>query len=134
MSELIQTYLMTSDLAHSREFYESGLGLSPRREGESSVSYETGSCELKLQADFPEETLAAFNLEPPGEDRGDGAVVVVETDDDLDTIHGRIADLDDEHGSALTEPREVSWGGRMFLARDPNGYVYEIRYGGEERS
>lgn len=127
MGELIQTYLMTSDLARSRPFYESGLDLSPREEGESSVAYETGRCELKLQADFDEETLGAFNLEPPGDDRGDGAIVVIQLAEELETVHERIEELDDQFGTALTEPREVPWGGRMFLARDPNGYVYELR-------
>lgn len=127
MSRLVQTYLMTSDLEGSRPFYESGLDLSPRQEGESSVAYETGSCELKLQADFDEETLGSFNLEPPGKDRGDGAIVVVESTEKLETVHERIEELDEQFGTALTEPREVPWGGRMFLARDPNGYVYELR-------
>jgi uncharacterized glyoxalase superfamily protein PhnB len=130
MSALLQTYLMTSDLDGSRPFYESGLNLTPRREGESSVSYETGACELKLQADFEPERLAAFNLEPPGDSRGDGTIVVIELDEDLETVHDRLASLD--AGEPLTEPREIPWGERMFLARDPNGYVYEVRRAGEE--
>lgn len=127
MADLIQTYLMTSDLEGSRPFYESGVGLSPRCEGESSVAYETGNCELKLQTDFDEETLGSYNLEPPGENRGQGAIVVVEATEPLEDVYGRIRDLGEGFGEALTEPREVPWGGRMFLARDPNGYVYELR-------
>lgn len=130
MAELIQMYLMTADLECSRRFYETGLGLSPRQEGETSVAYETGQCELKLQADFDKETLASFNLESPGADRGEGAIVVVETDERLEDVHHRIDDLDDRFGTALTEPREVPWGERMFLARDLNGYVYEVRQSG----
>lgn len=127
MAELLQTYLMTADLERSRRFYEAGLDLSPRREGETSVAYETGEAELKLQADFDEETLASFNLEPPGADRGGGAIVVIEKDEPLEDVHRRIGDLDDRFGTVLTEPRDVPWGERMFLARDSNGYVYEVR-------
>lgn len=127
MATLVQTYLMTADLDGSRPFYESGLGLTPRRDGDTSVSYETGDCELKLQADFDLNTLDSFGLEPPGEDRGDGTIVVVEANEALETIHERITDLDEGFGEALTEPRKVPWGERMFLARDPNDYVYEVR-------
>lgn len=127
MPTVVQTYLMTADLEQSRPFYESGLGLTPRREGETSVSYDTGGCELKLQADFDGDTLASFGLEPPGNDRGDGSIVVVESDEDLETVYGRIADLGDGLGETLCEPRSVPWGGRMFLACDANGYVYEVR-------
>lgn len=127
MTELVQTYLMTADLERSRRFYESGLGLAVRREGDTSVSYETGGCELKLQGDFDADTLGGFGLEPPGEHRGDGVITVVETTDGLDDVHERIADLEAEFGEVLAEPRNVPWGGRMFLARDSNGYVFEIR-------
>jgi catechol 2,3-dioxygenase-like lactoylglutathione lyase family enzyme len=129
MSELIQTYLMTADLERSRRFYESGVGLTPSTKGDSSVAYETGGCELKLQADFDETTLASFNLSPPGENRGDGAILVVTTDGPLADVHDRIEALDDDVGTAVTEPRDVPWGDRMFLARDPNGYVCELRAG-----
>jgi catechol 2,3-dioxygenase-like lactoylglutathione lyase family enzyme len=131
MPALLQTYLMTSDLDRSRPFYETGLGLEPRREGESSVSYETGGCELKLQADFGPDQLDAFNLEPPGEDRGEGAIVVVELEEELEAVHRRLAALEAGRGEPITEPRAVPWGERMFLARDPNGYVYEVRRAGD---
>jgi predicted enzyme related to lactoylglutathione lyase len=36
-------------------------------------------------------------------------------------------ELADAPGELLIEPREVPWGGRMFLARDPDGYVLELR-------
>lgn len=135
MPSVLQTYLLTADLERSRTFCERGLGLAPKREGETSVSYETGACELKLQADFEPETLARFNLEPPEDrqERGEGLVVVVEVGETLEAVHGRIDRLDDESGVALTEPRDVPWSERMFLARDPNGYTYEVRAGETDR-
>lgn len=129
MSELIQTYLMTPDLERSRMFYEKGLGLTPRSEGETTVAYETGGCELKLQEDFDEKTLESFNLNPSGQVRGDGTIIVIETSDTLAEVHDRIATLDDDIGTALTDPQDIPWGERMFLTRDSNGYVYELRQG-----
>lgn len=131
MSELMQLFLLTADLARSRAFFEDGLALEPRRIGETSVTYETGACELKLQSDFPPETLEAFNLDPPEEPRGEGAVYVIELSDPLDVVHERIASLSDDVGVALTEPREVPWGHRMLLTSDPNGFVFEVRSSAE---
>ena len=126
MSELLETSLSTSDLDRSRRFFEETLGLDPGRVGDTSASYETGACELKLQGDFPPDVLDAFNLdEPPATGRGGGAMFVVELDEPLDGLHERVAADDD--GEALIEPQEVPWGVRIFLARSPEGYVFEVR-------
>lgn len=129
MPTLHEASLATSDLEASRRFLEATLGLEPARVGDSSTSYETGTCELKLQADFPPEVLDSFNLEaPPEGTRGGGAMLVLELDEPLEAVHERVADLaDDVAGEALTEPQEVPWGVRMFLARTPEGYVFEVR-------
>lgn len=126
MPELLETSLSTADLDRSRRFFEGTLGLSPARVGDTSASYETGTCELKLQADFPEDVLEAFNLEaPPAEGRGGGATFVLELDEPLADLHARVEADDD--GTALIEPRDVPWGVRIFLARSPEGYVFEVR-------
>lgn len=128
MSDLVQLFLMTADLNESRRFYENVLELTPDRIGDTSCSYETGACELKLQADFPADVLSEFELPQPGTDRGDGAVFVLTTDRDLDELHdhARTAAAETD-GTILTVPRDVSWGGQMFLVRDPDGYVLEVR-------
>lgn len=129
MSDLRQLFLMTADLERARAFYETAVGLDSREVGESSVAYETGDCELKLQADFDPAVLAEFGLSPPPDgERGAGAVVVLGVDRPLDDVYERMADeLDGAPGELLVEPQSVPWGGRMFLARDPDGYVLEIR-------
>ena len=128
MATLAQLFLTSSDLKTTREFYEAAVGLEPRTIGDSSVAYETGACELKLEADFDPEELAAFGLSPPGDSRGDGAVVVLAVDEPLPEIYERMErELADRTGELLIEPREVPWGGHIFLARDPDGYVLEIR-------
>lgn len=119
---LHQTYLMVSDLDESRTFYEDALGLDVAESGDRSVAFETGSCQLKLEADFDAETLSAFGLEPPGDERGRGVVVVLEVGD-VDAVH-------ESAGAAGADvvfgPTDVDWGRRMFLVRDPDGYVLEV--------
>lgn len=128
MSELTQLYLMTPDLEASRRFYEEGLRLSPTRVGESSCSYKTGTCELKLQADFSEGVLREYNLDPPGENRGEGSIFVLAVEQNIDALHEHLTSASKKASeSVLTAPQNVPWGERMFLVCDPNGYVFEIR-------
>lgn len=129
MANLSEVSLRTSDLDRSRRFFEAVLALPPARVGETSVSYETGDCELKIQGDFPPDVLASFNLgEPPADGRGAGTMVVLELDEPLVDVHRRVDEFDEALGvDALIEPREVPWGVRMFLARSPEGYLFEIR-------
>jgi catechol 2,3-dioxygenase-like lactoylglutathione lyase family enzyme len=129
MELLNQVYLLTTDLDRAREFYEDALALSPSRVGDSSVAYRTGDCELKIQADHEPETLDAFNLEqPPDDGRGAGAVYVLAVADPIEEVHDRAAAaLEAGAARVLTQPREVEWGGRMFLVESPDGYVFEIR-------
>lgn len=119
---LHQVYLMTPDLEASTDFFEAALGLNPTDEGERSVEFETGECSLKIERDFDEETLGAFGMDPPGDRRGDGAVLVIEVND-VEAIHDRAVDAG---ADVLMEPREVSWGREMFLVRSPAGYVFEV--------
>lgn len=134
MADLAQLFLMSTDLGAARRFYEDAVGLEPHTVGDSSVAYDTGACELKIQADFDPGELDSFGLSPPpAAGRGDGAVVVLAVDGPLQETYDRI-DNADTKGKLLIEPREVPWGGQMFLARDPDGYVLEIRPGGATQS
>jgi catechol 2,3-dioxygenase-like lactoylglutathione lyase family enzyme len=134
MADLAQLFLMSTDLGAARRFYEDAVGLEPDVVGDSSVTYDTGACELKIQADFDPEELEAFGLSPPpARGRGDGAVVVLTVDESIEETYDRVDDADTQ-GELLIEPREVPWGGRMFLVRDPDGYVLEIRPGDEDPS
>lgn len=129
MPAITQLYLMTMDLERAREFYEEALGLDPSRVGDQSVAYRTGECELKIQADHDPETLASFGLDqPPESGRGAGAVYVLTVAESVDEVHNRVAEaVETGAGTVLTQPREVAWGGKMFLVRSPDGYVVEVR-------
>ena len=129
MSKLIQVYLMVSNLAKSRDFYERVMGLSPKNSGKGTCAYETGGCELKLQIDFDPIALKAFDLDPPREgNRGDGSVYIVAIEGEIGQTYKKIKDaIKNSDGKLITEPREVPWGKSMFLVRDPDGYLIEVR-------
>ena len=120
--KLHQTFLMVSDVERSTAFYAETLGLEVAERGERSTSFDTGGAELVIEQDFSEEELAAFGLTPPGPDRGEGVIVVIEVDD-VGAVHERAVDAGAE---VLVEPREVDWGRELFLVRDPDGYVVEV--------
>lgn len=112
---------MVSDRDRAVEFYEETIGLDVSKRG-NEVRFDTGAATLVIEEDFDEEVLANFGLEPPGEDRGDGAIVVVEVDDP-DEVYERAQ----AHGAdVVMEPRDVEWGRRMMLVADPDGYVLEV--------
>lgn len=117
-----EVYLMVSDLDRSVSFYDGVLGLPMAERGDRSARFETTSCTLKVEEDFDAETLSKFGLEPPGDRRGDGLIVVVEVED-ADDCFERVSDQEVE---VVGDPRSVPWGRRMFLVRDPDGYVLEI--------
>lgn len=129
MSEIEQLFLMVTDLEVARLFYEDGLQLEPTEIGNSSVAYDTGPCELKIETDFEPDVLDQFNMSPPpNENRGAGAVTVIRSATPLEDLTSRIEnDLPDGTGEIRMEPREVPWGGVMCLAADPDGYIFEIR-------
>lgn len=129
MARVKQIFLMVTELESSRQFYEDGLGLDPDDVGESSVAYDTGECELKIQSDFDPGVLEQFNMSPPpSKNRGSGAVRVIQADEPLADLADRIEnDLPDEVSELRMEPREVPWGGRICLVADPDGYIFEIR-------
>jgi catechol 2,3-dioxygenase-like lactoylglutathione lyase family enzyme len=117
-----QVYLMVPSLGEPRAFYEDVLGFPVIEEGDRSVEFDTGACRLKLERDFDPQTLAAFGLEEPGSNRGEGVIVNVRVAD-VEAVYERVQRAGD---AALTEPKDVAWGKRLFLVRDPTGYVLEI--------
>lgn len=119
---LHQTFLMVSDIERSTAFYGDTLGLDVADRGDRSTEFDTGETRLKIERDFDEAELAAFGLEPPGDARGEGLIVVIEVDD-VDAVYDRAATAG---ANVLLEPTDVDWDRRMCLVRDPDGYVLEL--------
>lgn len=119
---LHQTYLMVTDVDASLPFYRDVLGLAVADEADGRAKFDTGECTLVLEEDFDEAVLEEFGLEPPGDERGDGVILVVEVDD-VEAVHDRAQAAGAE---VLMAPRTVNWGRKMFLVADPDGYVFEV--------
>ena len=124
-----QVFLMVTDLERSARFYDEALGLSVQKRTDEQAAFDTGECTLVLEADFEEAALEAFNMTPPGADRGEGAILVLEVED-VDAVHESVSNSD--VGTALIEPQTVDWGRKLFLAEDPDGYTIEISRPTEE--
>lgn len=118
----VEVYLMVNDVERSVHFYEDALGVPVDDRGERSARIETAAGTVTLEEDFDAETLADFGLEPPGDARGDGVIVVLEVED-ADEACDRARDAG---ADVMTGPRDVPWGRRLFLVRDPDGYVLEV--------
>lgn len=117
-----QTYLMVTDLVASVRFYRDVLELEPEKVSDRQAKFRTGSATLVLERDFDEPVLREFGLEPAGDERGAGVIVVLEVDD---------VEAADERAEAAgadvrIESRTVDWGRELFLVADPDGYVLEI--------
>ena len=119
---LHQTFLMVSDIEASTAFYEDALGLEIADRGDRSTAFATGETELMIEQDFDEAELAAFGLDPPGDDRGDGVIVVIEVED-VDAVYEQASAAG---ADVVLEPTDVDWGRRLCLVRDPDGYVLEV--------
>lgn len=120
--ETKQVYLMVTDVEESITFYEDALGLECVERGERSAAFDTGACTLKIEREFDEPTLKAFGLTPPGDSRGDGVIVVLDVED-VDVAYDTATEAE---ADTLIGPREVEWGRKLFLVRDPDGYVLEV--------
>lgn len=121
MTELSELFLMVTDVEQTTAFYEDLIGLTVTHRG-SSVRFDAGGTTVVIEEDFDREILAQYGLEPPGDNRGDGAIFVIDVDDP-DAVYERVAE---SAGDALMEPTEVEWGRRMALVADPDGYVLEV--------
>lgn len=121
-----ECFLLVPDLEAARTFYVHVLGLPVDTERDGAITFDLNGTTLKLQEDYPEDVRTSFNLPtPPAGDRGSGAMIALELDDNLDDVHERVRHSD---GTVLHEPRTVPWlEDRMFLATDPDGYTLELR-------
>lgn len=119
---LHQTYLMVTDLEASVRFYRNVLELEPEKVSDRQAKFRTGAATLVLERDFDEPVLREFGLEPPGDDRGAGVIVVLEVDD----VEAAYERAENAGADVRIEPRTVDWGRTLFLVADPDGYVIEV--------
>ena len=81
-----------------------------------------GGTSLVIHAPIPDEEMRKWNLEPLREPRGSGVVVTL-TPENVDHAHDALIK---KGADVIFPPRDAPWGVRMFMLKDPNGFLIEV--------
>ena len=119
---LSQVFLLVSNLARSLHFYRQLLDREPASQDTRHARFDLGQVSLTIHEDLTPAEVSMWKVEPMPERRGWGVYLTFPTDD-LDETYRRLAALG---GEILTTPLATSWGTRMFLVKDPDGYLLEL--------
>jgi len=119
---LSQVFLLVSDLGRSRRFYRQLLNREPASEDTRHARFDLGQISLTIHEDLTAEEVALWKVGPMPERRGWGVYLTFPTDD-LEETYRKLSHTGTE---VLTTPQATSWGTRMFLVKDPDGYLLEL--------
>lgn len=115
-------FLITKDYEASCRFYTETLGLKEASREKEHVRYDLGGTSLVIHAPIPDEEMRKWNLEPLREPRGSGVVVTL-TPEDVDRAYDVLVEKGAE---TVFPPLDAPWGVRMFMLKDPNGFLIEV--------
>jgi catechol 2,3-dioxygenase-like lactoylglutathione lyase family enzyme len=119
---LSHIFLLVSHLERSIHFYRQLLERAPVSEDARHARFDLDQVSLTIHEDLTAAEVLAWKVDPVPERRGWGVYLTFPTDD-LDQTHRK---LDAIGAEILTTPRPTPWGARMFLVKDPDGYLLEI--------
>jgi catechol 2,3-dioxygenase-like lactoylglutathione lyase family enzyme len=122
---LSQVFLLVSDLSRSIQFYRQLLDREPASQDTRHARFELGPISLTIHEDLTPAEVSLWKVEPMPERRGWGVYLTFPTDD-LEEMYRSLTALGSE---ILTTPQATSWGTRMFLVKDPDGYLLELSQG-----
>ena len=123
MFEALSTvFLIGRDLEVSRRFYSGTLGLEEASAADDHVRYKVGEVHLVVHAPIAAAEMRAWGLEPVADPRGAGVVLTLRAKD-VDAAHER---LRERGADILFPPRDAPWGVRLFMVRDPSGFLIEV--------
>lgn len=123
--DLPAVFLIGRDLEASKKFYSETLGLEDTSTAEDHIRYRIGSVSLVVHAPISDEEMRDWNLEPLKEPRGSGVILTLQpknVDEAYQLLLNKGADI-------LFPPRNAPWGARLFMLRDPNGFLIEVSRG-----
>jgi catechol 2,3-dioxygenase-like lactoylglutathione lyase family enzyme len=120
--KLSTVFLIGRNLDTSRKFYTETLGLKEASVTADHVRYDVGGVFLVVHAPIPDEEMRAWNLDPLREPLGAGVVVTLRAKD-VDAAH---EELSRRGADIVFPPRDASWGVRLFMLRDPDGFLIEV--------
>ncbi|MDE0332955.1 MAG: VOC family protein [Nitrospinae bacterium] len=115
-------FLITKDYEASCRFYTETLELKEASRTKDHVRYDLGGTSLVIHAPIRDEEMRKWNLEPLREPRGSGVVVTL-TPEDVDRVHDVLVE---KGADIICPPRDAPWGVRMFMLKDPNGFLIEV--------
>ncbi|MEK6712201.1 MAG: VOC family protein [Nitrospinota bacterium] len=119
---LSAVFLIGRDLAASRRFYTGILRLEEASVQPDHVRYRLGETSLVVHAPIADAEMRAWNLEPLREPRGSGVVLTLRPAD----VDAAYKELKDKGADILFPPRDAPWGVRLFMVRDPDGFLIEV--------
>jgi catechol 2,3-dioxygenase-like lactoylglutathione lyase family enzyme len=119
---LSQVFLLVSDLSRSIHFYRQLLDRDPASQDTRHARFDLGQVSLTIHEDLTPAEVSMWKVEPMPERRGWGVYLTFPTED-LDQTHRKLVAIG---ADILTTPRPTPWGTRMFLVKDPDGYLLEI--------
>lgn len=118
VTKLFAICLLVEDLAKSRDFYETKLGLTINSQDTGFVDYKLGEAPLALfekkhaQAMFPPKYMKSAG----------GAVIALQVDD----VAQACADLQQKGVKFFEGPKQTSWGQTVAYLHDPDGHIIEL--------
>jgi len=115
-------FLITRDYEASCRFYTETLELKEASRTKDHVRYDLGGTSLVIHAPISDEEMRKWNLEPLREPRGSGVVVTLNPKD-VDRAHDALIE---KGADVIFPPRDAPWGVRMFMLKDPNGFLIEV--------
>ena len=119
---LSHVFLLVSDLTRSVRFYREFLERAPVSEDARHARFDLGPISLTIHEDLTPAEITIWKVDPMPARRGWGVYLTFPTDD-LEQAHRKLAAIGAE---ILTTPRPTPWGTRMFLVKDPDGYLLEL--------
>lgn len=115
-------FLICRNLEKSRNFYSNFLELKEKKKEKDFIEYKIGGNNLVIHAPIKDEEMKKWNLKPVINERGSGVILTL-IPEDLEDAYKKMLK---NNVKILFPPKDVSWGYRIFMVEDPNGFVIEI--------
>lgn len=118
--------LGVSDMARSRAFYETGLGLMPSSASvESTVFYQLGGG-LVLSLYKMDMLAADMGIDPQAP--AFGGITLAENQPSREAVDAVVARAKAAGARIVAPAKETHWGGYVAYFADPDGHVWEIAH------
>ena len=115
-------FLICRNLEKSRNFYSNFLELKEKKKEQDFIEYKVGGINLVIHAPIKDEEMEKWNLKPVINERGSGVILTL-VPENLEDAYKKILQ---NNVKILFPPKDVSWGYRIFMVEDPDGFVIEI--------